>query len=185
MSSNKIEIIAILDRSGSMGETHKESVSSFNAYIKEQQEAGIKAKVTLVMFDDKVETVFSRVKLKDVKEVDVKDWPVRGMTSLNDAIGMTLTRAKDRRTIVHIMTDGAENASQEYRADMVKQLVQSKEDKGWKFTFFGAGINAFDAGSQYGMAEGSYHTVAKSAGGMVTRGVTMSADTVSFANAGK
>lgn len=173
-----IEIITILDRSGSMQGLHSDSVGQFNQYIKTQQEAGVKAKVTLVAFDDKVERIIDRVKLADVKPVKDSDFPPRGMTALCDAIGQTLAMAKDKPTVVLIMTDGHENRSTEYTSAQIKEMVEEKEKSGWEFQFFGAGIDAISTGSAIGIRNAT--SVSKSAAGMSDRSFSMNATTSAY-----
>ena len=69
-----------------------------------------------------------------------KEWSPRGSTSLYDAIGRTINtiadelnslKKKDRpnKILVAIVTDGYENTSSEYTADMVKKLIKEKENE--------------------------------------------------------
>lgn len=145
--SNNIEILCLLDRSGSMNLIIEEAVGAFNTFIEEQRELSKdlddKVKVTLASFDNHYEVVFDRVKLDKVPELTVEQVMPRGMTGLNDAIGKLITEAKhpDRDTIVLIQTDGYENASQEFSGEQIKELVAKKESEGWDFTFIGAGLN--------------------------------------------
>jgi Mg-chelatase subunit ChlD len=179
-----IEIVCVLDRSGSMQGLHEDSVGAFNQYIDEQRKSGIKAKVTLAVFDTEYEVLRDRVKLDNLEPMKAEESPPRGGTALNDAMGRALTNAKqDKPTIVLVMTDGGENSSVEYTTEKVKKLVQEKEKEGWKFQFFGAGIDAFSVGGGYGMSRKSYINVTADAQGMVTRSQVMSTATVDFASA--
>ena len=181
-----IEIITVLDRSGSMQSLHSDSVGQFNQYIEDQKKAGIKAKVTLTVFDENHSVLRERVKLKDCEPMAVEEAMPRGSTALNDAIGRAITNAKqDKPTIMLIMTDGGENASKEYTTESVKALVKEKEESGLEFKFFGAGIDAFSVGGGYGMKRSSYVNVTADAKGMEARSFAMSTATHDFAQSFK
>ena len=142
-------IVAILDCSGSMGLLATEVISNFNKFLKEQQKLAGKAKLTLVIFDNIVTTIYDKVKLKDAKPITNKEYVIGGMTALNDAIGHTLHRfMKKEKAIFLIHTDGMENASKEYTKTQVKQMVESKDN--FEFIFVGAGIDAQGTGSNLG-----------------------------------
>lgn len=140
-----VEILALMDRSGSMSGIINEAVGSFNEFIKQQKELndGNVVIVTLASFDDKYETVFDRVLLDKVPELTVDMVIPRGMTALNDAIGKLVNSAQnpERPTVLLIQTDGMENASQEYTTEAIKKLITSKEEAGWDVNFIGAGMD--------------------------------------------
>lgn len=170
---NKVEILALIDRSGSMHSIMKEAVGAFNTFIEEQRKAGLddKVKVTLAAFDNKYEVVFDRVDIDDLPELTVDQVQPRGMTALNDAIGNLITGAKhpDRDTVLLIQTDGWENASQEFTGAQIKDLVKEREEAGWDVNFIGAGLNDEDVkamGEGYGFALDKSISVKGSADGM-------------------
>ena len=150
-----IDIICVLDRSGSMSSLAGEVINSYNNFLQDQRTEKGKARVTLVLFDDKYEVVYERVKLKKVPELTPKVYFARGMTSLYDAIGKTISddRFKDTKdAIVLIQTDGYENSSQEFKKEDIKQLVKEKEALGWDFQFLGANIDAMAVGQGFGLS---------------------------------
>jgi len=55
--------------------------------------------------------------------------------------------------ILTILTDGYENASREFTADQVREMIEGHED--WAFNFVGAGIDAWDVSSSIGIHIGS------------------------------
>lgn len=140
-----VEILALLDRSGSMSTIMEEAVGAFNSFIETQklENKDNKVFVTLAAFDDKYEVVFNRININKLKELKVDMVRSRGMTSLNDAIGNIITSAKypKRPTILLIQTDGHENSSKEYTSEMVKKLISEKEEDGWDVNFIGAGLD--------------------------------------------
>ena len=121
--------------------------------------------VTFVRFDTQYEEVFSATSIKDISEDDLKINP-RGGTALLDAMGQTLntferrfseTDKKDRpeKVLFLIITDGEENASNEYSRDRVFGMIKTLErDHKWGFTFIGANQDAIQAGQKIGVSRG-------------------------------
>lgn len=149
--AKKVEIICIMDRSGSMEPIMAETVGAFNAFVQQQQELPGKARLTLIAFDHEYTVVLDRVKLKQVPELTVADLPPRGMTALNDAVGRAVRSMETDAVVCLIQTDGHENASTEYSTDQVKALLDEKKKDGWEISFIGAGIDAFAVGGSFGL----------------------------------
>ncbi len=168
-----IDIICILDRSGSMMGMADEVINSFNEFVQDQLKEKGKARLTLVLFDDKYEVVYEREKLKKVPELTSKTYFARGMTSLYDAIGKTLTDNTAKHAMVLIQTDGHENSSQEFNQEAVKKLIKDKEALGWDFLFLGANIDAKSTGAGFGL-----HATKTSQFDANAAGVKMSYDTM-------
>lgn len=163
MTKNITEIVCILDRSGSMTNLVDETITGYNAFIKEQQKEG-PGKVTLVLFDDKYDIVYDGIMLHSVPELTDKVYYARGWTALRDAIGKTINHIRERhlldpavsekpdKTIVFITTDGQENSSMEFTQDQIREMVDGCEKEGWIFFFMGANIDAFTVGVNMGFA---------------------------------
>ena len=177
-----IEIVCVLDRSGSMASLVTEVINSFNVFLKEQKAEPGKARLTLVIFDDHYDIIHDRVKLSDVPGITPDVYFARGMTALNDAIGKTIAAVKKgaEKVIFLIQTDGHENASSEYSASDIKKLVEKKQKKGWEFLFVGAGIDAFDVGGAIGIPVHNIAMVAHTASGVRDTYSTMTASTLSY-----
>ena len=84
--------------------------------------------------------------------------PVRGMTPLYDAIGLSLTRLEhhtaslaDVAVVVTIITDGLENASREYRRESIHRLIDEMKGKGWAFNFMGANQDSYASARDIGI----------------------------------
>lgn len=155
------EVIFILDRSGSMNGLEADTIGGFNGLIAAQKEVEGAVNVSTILFDDAYETLHDQVALKTVSPLTNETYYVRGTTALLDAIGKTITtyahrfNAKEKKpdsTMVVIMTDGYENASQEYSYSVVKSLVDAyQKEAGWEFLFLGANIDAMATGDQLGI----------------------------------
>lgn len=154
--NNVVDLIAILDRSGSMHGRETDVIGGFNKFLDEQKKLPGQACVTLVLFDDRYEVVHNRKPLQDVPDLDDLTYFVRDNTALLDAVGKTLKSAKTaKKAIVFIFTDGQENASREYKKEAVKAMVEERQKAGWEIHFIGAGIDAFAAGSGIGVKQSS------------------------------
>jgi hypothetical protein len=142
-----------------MGSIATETIGGFNNFIDEQKKVEGKARVTLVQFDNVYEVVYEGIKLKNVPVLDSDTFKPRGMTALFDAIGKTLTNQQKRiddekwadKVIVLILTDGEENASQEYNEQSVKVLTKEAQDKEWSFIYLGANQDSFSAATKFGI----------------------------------
>ena len=146
VNENLVEIVGIIDRSGSMSTIQADAEGGFNTFIKEQKENIIdkKVKVTIAEFDDKYEIVCDGLDIKKFKKYTLIP---RGSTALYDAIGRTidavgsrLSSSKDQdkpgRIIVVVVTDGQENASKEYSHARVSEMINHQKSKySWEFLF--------------------------------------------------
>lgn len=178
--SEAVEILCILDRSGSMGFLAEEVINSFNQFIEDQKKEEGKARVTLVLFDNNYEKVYESVKLKKVPELTSKTYFARGLTSLYDAIGKTITDCDAKDAMVLIQTDGFENSSQEFNQTSVKKLIKEKEALGWDFIFLGANIDTVAVGTGFGMAASKSVSYANSTDGVKGAFMNMSAVTSDY-----
>ena len=157
---NLTEIIAILDRSGSMSVVQTDTEGAFNAYVTEQRTVPGEATLTLVQFDDRIETVYANMHLDEVPLLSLKP---RGMTALYDAIGRTVVTTGEQlertpedqrpgKVIVVILTDGQENASKDWTATRLKPLIEEQVNKyGWTFIYLGANQDAVFEGNKIGI----------------------------------
>lgn len=143
------EIICVMDRSYSMTGSEGEVISAYNEFIKGQKKLKNvgSADVTLIFFDNVIDTMHSRVPLREVPKLTNKQYTVRGCTALFDAVGFAINSVnpKKKNVILMIQTDGEENSSQEYTGDQVRQLVKAKEEMGWDVRFIGSDLSQKDA----------------------------------------
>lgn len=156
-----VELVFILDRSGSMGGLESDTIGGYNSMLsKQKKEKTGKVSVTTVLFDDQYELLYNQVPIEKVSPMTEEEYYVRGSTALLDAIGKTVMQVKanqDRKEIKDkvlfvIITDGMENASREYRADQIKKLIEERKEKdNWEFLFLGANIDAIGAAKDIGI----------------------------------
>ena len=107
--------------------------------------------------------LYSATPIADVPEFVVQP---RGRTALLDAtdkfitdIGSELSALSEEQRPGHviclIMTDGMENASDEWTWGAVQKLTKQQQDQWiWKFIFIGANMDAIEVGGRMGFAHG-------------------------------
>lgn len=150
--NNEMDVVFLLDRSGSMGGIEKDTIGGYNSYIDSQR--GKNVKVTTVLFDDKYEILHNREDIDSIKKLTNKDYYVRGCTALLDAIGKTIREIEDKnpnKVIFIITTDGYENASTKYNKSQIKELISVHKD--WKFMYIGADIDSYSEGRSLGIKD--------------------------------
>lgn len=162
MQNELTELVIILDKSGSMSGLEKDTIGGFNSLLAKQKTVEGTCFITTVLFDNTYELLHDRLNIKAVSEMTDKEYCVGGSTALLDAIGMTVRKIENvqnhtqpefqaKQVLVVIITDGEENSSREYSADVVKDLVKAKQMQGWEFIFLGANIDAIETASQFGI----------------------------------
>lgn len=163
MADDLVEILCILDRSGSMEQIRDDAIGGFNAFVESQREVPGRALLTLVLFDDRYEVLLAGRPLEDVPALTRETFVPRGTTALLDAIGRAIDEtcarhaalpeeARPRKVLVAIVTDGAENASQRYTRDQVFERITDRQDLfGWDFLFLAANQDAIAAGGDLGV----------------------------------
>ena len=165
MNNHLTELVFILDRSGSMHGLEKDTLGGFNSMIEKQRKTEEKVLVTTVLFDSDIEVLHDRLPIRRVRSMTEEDYVAGGCTALLDAVGNTIhrigtvhkyARPEDvpAHTMVVIITDGEENASQFYGYDDVKRMVEKERTKyGWEFIFLGANMDAIGAAASIGIEE--------------------------------
>ncbi|MDO5859729.1 vWA domain-containing protein [Methanobrevibacter sp.] len=146
--NQNLDLIFLIDRSGSMHGSEKDTIGGFNAFIEKERKKELNTTVTTILFDDDYEVLYERKDINDVGDLTENEYYVRGCTALLDAIGKTITtlnRKIDNKALFVIMTDGMENASVEFSKEQIKNMISSHT---WEFIFIGADIDSYaEAGS--------------------------------------
>ena len=154
------EITVILDRSGSMQSIASDAIGGFNAFLEAQRRepGNDTTRLTLVLFDDQYEVPYKSIALTEVPALTDRTFLPRGSTALRDAIGRTVSKMtrsfaarpaeqKPVTIIIAILTDGHENASREYTAAHIADLIEAKKQLGWQFVFLAANQDAIATAS--------------------------------------
>ena len=164
MRENLTEMVFVLDRSGSMRNLTADTIGGFNELIEKQKKLEGDAYVTTVLFDHEYEVLHDHVALKDVAPLTDREYFARGSTALLDAVGRTINTVGARlaaapeeerpeHVVFVITTDGMENASREYTAKQVREMVEHQQQKySWQFVFLGANMDAVSEAGKLGIS---------------------------------
>lgn len=150
--------VIILDESGSMTAIYDQALSGINEVLsgirKNQEEFPDQQHyVSIVTFEGNgiagIKTRRDRLPIGKVGDFTQKDYHPGGCTPLYDAMGKTLNELEgqisaDDRVLATIITDGYENASEEYSGKAVKALVSRLREKSWTFAYIGANQDAVE-----------------------------------------
>ena len=152
-TKTRIYNLIILDKSGSMSSIRQAAFSGCNEVLNGIKVAAKKHAdtqehfVSLMLFDtESMPYILNMVPAEQITLMREDQFVPCACTPLLDAIGMSLSRLEVEvklhpRAIasVTIITDGYENASTEYNAQQIHQLIgRLKEKEGWNFAFMGA-----------------------------------------------
>ncbi len=174
MKQDYTDINIVLDRSGSMQSIKNDTIGGFNAFLEAQKTVPGEASISLVQFDNVYEVVYQALALGDAPELTATTFVPRGSTALLDAIGRAINATGARlaamaetdrpsKVIFVILTDGYENASQEFTAVQINQMIQHQRDAyQWEFVFLGANQDAITTASQLGIQAGNAMSYAAS-----------------------
>lgn len=164
MKDNLTELVAVVDKSGSMGSVRNDAIGGFNVFLEAQKKAEGEAKMTAVLFDTSFSFYAANADVQSVKNLDTESYVPNGGTALYDAVGKTIDeigkklaamKEEDRpaKVIFAILTDGEENSSHSYSGVQVKEMIAKQRDTyKWDFVFLAAGEGAFKEGEALGMA---------------------------------
>lgn len=178
MKNGYTDISIVLDRSGSMESVKSDTIGGFNAFLDDQKKAGGEATITLAQFDDVYEVLYFALPIVDAKRLDSATFVPRGSTALLDAIGRTIHDTGKRleampegerpeKVIFVIVTDGEENASKEFTAAQVNDLITHQREKyNWEFVFLGANQDAITTAANLGIAGAASLTYAANSKGV-------------------
>ncbi len=159
-----LDVVFLLDRSGSMQGSEKDTIGGYNSYLDKQRHNKYNTKITTVLFDNEYELLTNRQDIKDVHNLTAKEYYVRGCTALYDAIGKTINtiakEVKDNKVLFIITTDGLENASCEYTKDKIKKLIAKHSN--WEFLYIGANIDSYAEGETIGIKSSNIANYEKS-----------------------
>ena len=156
----RIELVLVLDKSGSMQGLESDTIGGFNSMIEKQKALSTPVDVTAVLFNDTTDVLYTHKNIRLVRPLTDKEYEVGGTTALLDAVGNTIlkverepsVKSRGTKVVFVIITDGLENASTEFSKTKVKQMISDKQEKaGWDFIYLGANIDAVEEADAIGV----------------------------------
>ena len=166
IQENAMDLVFILDKSGSMWDVVEDTIGGFNSFIERERKNDIKTYVTLVLFDDEYRILYTRKPIEEVEELTCEQYFASGCTALLDAVGTTIESLDGevaKKVLFVITTDGLENASTKYSKGDVKKLIQSHD---WEFLFIGADIDSYEEARTLGIGASRTANYEKSSAGL-------------------
>lgn len=159
----RVEIVFILDASGSMHHLTSDTIGGFNALLEKNREEPGEATVTTILFNHEARIIHNRIDIREVPPLTCKEYCCDGCTALLDAVGDAIERIdlvqsvqpadyKADKVLFAITTDGLENASHRFTYRRVKHLIEQHREMGWEFLFIGANIDAAVEAENLGIA---------------------------------
>ena len=161
LKTKMIEMVCILDKSGSMYEKEKDTIASYNHMLEKQKEKEGEAYITTALFNDTCKILCCHAPLCQADALTEKNYYAEGNTALFDAIGKVFCQVeqvleqyekdREKKVFVFIITDGLENASTEYDQAKICQLIDEKQERGWEILFLGANRSVVRMAQMWGI----------------------------------
>lgn len=177
MKKGLIEVVFILDMSGSMGSLATDTIGGFNAMIEDQKKDPGETYVTTVLFNHHYDVIHNHILVEEVPQMTKNEYFPFGATALLDAVGYTIDNVGERladtpederpeKVIFVITTDGYENSSSDYTKTKVKEMIEHQQSKySWVFMFLGANMDAVNEASSLGISASYSKTYTASSAG--------------------
>ena len=156
------EIVAIVDRSGSMNGKEEDTIGGLNSLISDlkQNKNNEIIKFSVKFFDTQENLKYNSVDIENVPTLNVKDLKPRGQTALLDAMGNSISYFIERKKndnnsfnscLIYVATDGLENASKKYNNDNIKSLISDAKKLKIEMLYIGANQDAILEASKFGL----------------------------------
>lgn len=162
--TNIQEVVAIIDRSGSMLGKESDTIGGINStfeVLKSSLKEEDEVKVSIKLFDHEEKLLIRSLNIDQVRPIESHQYIPRGQTALYDAIGNSLTYFMEKKLLnpnaynkclIYIVTDGLENCSKKYNSLTLKKLIENAKDKyGIEIIYLAANQDAILEASKIGI----------------------------------
>lgn len=156
------EVVAIIDRSGSMSGKEDDTIGGINStfeVLKEDKDTNIK--VSIKLFNNEETILIRSLDLENLRPLERKQYVPKGQTALLDAIGNSLNYFMEKKLndvnaynccTMYVVTDGYENCSKIYNSENIKSLISNAEENfNIKILYLGANQDAILEAKKYGI----------------------------------
>lgn len=144
----KVNIVFVLDMTGSMMSVKQQAIDGYNEYVTGMQQEEPGAEIALTTFNSHEIKVYPATLVGKAMLLNNDNYAPTSNTPLYDAIGQTIHATEKRakkgeRVAFVILTDGQENASREYTKASIFAKLKEKEAAGWGIIYLGANQDAY------------------------------------------
>lgn len=149
-TKHQVHNLIILDESGSMESIKKSTVQGFNEIVQtvkgiEKEYPKQQHSISLITFNGIGTKLIHFIDpVSKLEQINDSTYLPDASTPLFDAIGFgcnkleqVLEKLTNYNVLVTILTDGEENASQEYSGNDIKKLIDELKMNRWTFTYIG------------------------------------------------
>jgi len=156
------EVVAIIDRSGSMSGKEADTIGGINSTIQElkSNKSNEIIKFSVKFFDNQEYIKIRSLDIENVRPLNVKDLIPRGQTALLDAMGSTIRFFINKKMcdpssydscIIYVATDGYENCSKKFNYENIKNLIEQAKKYSIEILYLGANQDAILEASKFGL----------------------------------
>lgn len=156
------EVVAIIDRSGSMTGKESDTIGGINSTIEElkNNKNNEIIKFSVKFFDHSEHLMIRSMDIENVRRLNVTDLVPRGQTALLDAMGSTISFFINKKMcdpscydscIIYVATDGQENCSKKFTNENIKNLIEEAKKYSIEILYLGANQDAMFEASKFGL----------------------------------
>lgn len=156
------EVVAIIDRSGSMCGKEADTIGGINSTIEElkSNKGNEIIKFSLKFFDNYEQLKINSLDIENVFPLSTKDLRPRGQTALLDAMGTSINffiKKKQKNPnsydscIIYVATDGFENCSRKFTYNDIKELIEEAKKYSVEILYLGANQDAIFEANKFGL----------------------------------
>lgn len=98
MKKKKLDVVFIIDKSGSMSGSEDNTISSFNEYIDKERKNNYKTIISTILFSDNYHYLHNNIDINKITKLTRDEYVVGGCTALYDALGNAIIDVDKKNT---------------------------------------------------------------------------------------